>query len=185
MKPKLTKPLSQIQNDDGASLDAAEFTSSHMYRNLHTALLSTLFKSDQPPLGLSNYYKSHLPPFGLLNWFRLNLSPDYEKTDEQPVGGFLWQNVCCYIGIKNSLPKQASFCEYTWEVITYMVITSNRYSSPDIWSEISNQGTSTEEMIFTIWYKEAIKHRKINSQQHHLLTFTRKKACYTSYINSN
>ena len=38
-----------------------------------------------------------------------------------------------------------------------MVITSERRSGPDIWPETPNQYTGTEDMIFTTWYKEAIK----------------------------
>ena len=38
-----------------------------------------------------------------------------------------------------------------------MVITSEGRSSLNIWPETPNQGTGTEDMIFTTWYKEAIK----------------------------
>ena len=48
------------------------------------------------------------------------------------MGKFLWRGVHRRMGIKDSLPKQASLCEYTLEVITYMVIIGKGRSSPDI-----------------------------------------------------
>ena len=66
------------------------------------------------------------------------------------------------MGIKNFLPKQASLYKYTWEVFAYMLITSERRLGPDIWPETPNQGTSTEDMIIIIWYKEAMKQTDIN-----------------------
>ena len=69
------------------------------------------------------------------------------------------------MGIKDSLPKQANFCKYTWEVIAYMVITSKGRSGLDMWTEILNQGTSIEDIILTTWSKEAMKQKEINSQQ--------------------
>ena len=54
------------------------------------------------------------------------------------------------MGIKDFLPKQASFCEYTWEVVIYIVITGEGHSGPDIWLETPNQGISTKNIIFTI-----------------------------------
>lgn len=66
------------------------------------------------------------------------------------MGEFLWQDVCCRISIKDFLPKQTSFYEYTLEVITYIVITGKEYLSPNIWPETFNQGTSTKNMICII-----------------------------------
>ena len=53
------------------------------------------------------------------------------------------------MGIKDFALKQANFCEYSWEVCTYIVITSKGRSGPDIWPETLNQATSTEDMIPT------------------------------------
>ncbi len=61
------------------------------------------------------------------------------------------------MGIKNSLPKQVSFCEYTWEFVACMVMTGKGRLDPDIWPETPNQSIGTKEIIFTIWYKEAMK----------------------------
>ena len=72
------------------------------------------------------------------------------------------------MGIKDSLPKQASLCKYTWEVIACMVIISKWRSGPDIWPETPNQSTSTEDMILTTWSKEAMKQSEINLQQQYL-----------------
>lgn len=66
------------------------------------------------------------------------------------------------MGIKNSLPKQVSFCEHIWEVVICIVMTGERFSGPYIWPESSNQSTDIEEMIFTIWYKKAMKQSRIN-----------------------
>ena len=167
-------PPTRPQNVDAASPDATEPSSSNMCRTPHIALLSTLFRSDPLPSGLSCLFnRSDQPP------------PDSEKTDKEPVGEFLWRGVCRHIGIKDSLPEQASLCEYTWEVIACMVITGEERLDPDIWPETLNQGTGTEDMILTIWYKEAINQTEINSQQHHLSAPSAKEARYASYTSSN
>lgn len=59
--------------------------------------------------------------------------------------------------IKYSSLKQVSFYEHTWEIVIYMVIAGNGCLGPDIWLETPNQGTGTEKMIFTTWYKEIMK----------------------------
>ncbi len=66
-----------------------------------------------------------------------------------------------------------------------MVMTGEGHSGPDIWPETPNQGTSTEEMILTTWYKEAIKQSGINPQQHHPLMPSAKETYYASYTSSN
>ena len=75
---------------------------------------------------------------------------------------FLWRIVCCCMGIKDFLSEQASLCEYIWEVNTYMVITGEGHSGPDIWPKTLNQVTITKDIILIIWYKKAIKQMKIN-----------------------
>ncbi len=66
-----------------------------------------------------------------------------------------------------------------------MVMTGEGCSGPDIWPETPNQGTSTEEMILTIWYKEAIKQSEITPQQNNPPISSIKKTCYASYISDN
>ncbi len=89
------------------------------------------------------------------------------------------------MGIKDSLPKQASLCEHTWDVFACMVMTSEGRSGPDIRPKTPNQGTSTEGMILTTWYKETIKRSRINLQQHHPSMPSAKEARYASYTSSN
>ncbi len=101
------------------------------------------------------------------------------------MGEFSWRRICFRIGIKDSLSEQASLCEHTWEVVAYMVMTGNGRSGPDIWPETPNQGTNTEEMIFTTWYKEAMKRSKINPQQYYPPILSAKETCYASYRSSN
>ena len=43
-----------------------------------------------------------------------------------------------------------------------MVMTGKGRFSPNIWPKTPNQGTGTEEIILTIWYKEAMKKNRIN-----------------------
>ena len=66
-----------------------------------------------------------------------------------------------------------------------MVMIGKGHSDSDIWPVTPNQGTSTEEMILTTWYKEAMKQTRINPQQYYPLMPSVKKACYTSYTSSN
>ena len=88
------------------------------------------------------------------------------------------------MGIKDFSPKQASFCEYTWEVVACMVIIGKGHLGSDIWPETPNQGTNTKGMILIIWYKEAIKQMEINPQQYYSPGLSAKKACYANYISS-
>lgn len=60
----------------------------------------------------------------------------YEKSNKKPMNEFLWRNICCCIEIKDFLPKIAN-----------------------------NQSISTEDMIFKIWSKEAMKQRRFHLQQ--------------------
>lgn len=64
-----------------------------------------------------------------------------------------------------------------------MVITGERCLGPDIWPEIPNQDTDSQDMIFTTWYNEAIKQREINLKEQHTPSLTAKKACYSSDIS--
>ncbi len=89
------------------------------------------------------------------------------------------------MGIKNSSPEHTSLCEHTWEVVACIVMTGKRRSSLNIWPETPNQGTGTEKMILTTWYKEAMKQSGINLQQHHLPIPSVKEARYASYTSSN
>ena len=104
----------------------------------HIASSSTLFRSDPLPSGPSkSFNRLDQPP------------PDSKKTDKESVGEFLWRDVCRRMGIKDSMPEQASFCKYTWEVVVYMVITGKGRLGPDIWPKTLNQGTGTEDIILT------------------------------------
>ena len=143
-------PLIHLRNIDSMSPDAAESILSHMHWASHTTSTSTSFRSD-------------LPSFGLLNSFnKSNPSPpDHKKTDDKPMGEFLWHGVCCHIGIKDSSPKQESFYEYTWKIVAYMMITRKGHSSPNIWSEIPRQSISIENIILRIWYKKVIKQTEL------------------------
>ena len=131
-------PLTRPQNVKSANPDIAEPISSHTRWAPHTLSPSTLFGSDPPPSGRSNSLNRSHPPLS-----------DYNKTDGEPVGEFLWCDVCRHMAIKDSLPEYTSFCEYTWELIVCMVITGEGSSGPDIWLETPNQGTGTEDMILT------------------------------------
>ena len=51
------------------------------------------------------------------------------------------------MGIKDFLPKQTSLCEYTWELIVYIVITGEGNLGLDIWLKTLNQATNTEDII--------------------------------------
>ena len=59
--------------------------------------------------------------------------------------------------IKDFSPKQASFFEHNWKIIACIVMTGERCLGSDIWPKTFNQDTGTEEMMLTIWYKEAMK----------------------------
>ncbi len=156
-----------------------------MYQNQYTALLSISFRSDWPPLGLLASYRSDPPRSGLSNLFRSDLPSNHEKTDKEPVDKFLWRDIHCCIVIKDSSPKQASLCKHTWKIVVYMPMTGAERLGPDVWPKTPNQGTGTEEIILTTWYKEVIKRSGINSQQYHLPILSAKEARYVSYTNSN
>ena len=66
-----------------------------------------------------------------------------------------------------------------------MVITSEERSGLDIWPEIPNQGTDTEDMILTTWFKETMKQTEINPQEHHPPAPSAKEVRYASYTSSN
>lgn len=85
-----------------------------------------------------------------------------KKSDEGPMDKFLWYGFWYRISIKDFLPEQESLCGHTWEVVACIVMTGEGRSSPNIWPETPNQDTSTERMILTIWYKEAIKQNGFN-----------------------
>lgn len=68
------------KNVDGISFNDATFTSSNLHKKPSITLLSTLFKLDLPLI-------------------------DQKKMNEQPIGEFLWQGICCYMCIKDFLPK--------------------------------------------------------------------------------
>lgn len=122
----MTHPT-RSQNIDSVSRDAAKPISSYTHRVLYTVSTSTLFRSDPPFLRLSNQFNmSDLPP------------SDHKKTDGKLVVKFLLRGICCRMDIKDFSPKQASLCEYTWEVVICIVITGEGRSDPDIQLETPN-----------------------------------------------
>lgn len=66
------------------------------------------------------------------------------------------------MSIKDSLPKQVSFCKYTSGVIAYMVIIGERRLDPDIWPKTPNQSTNINDMILKTLFQEAMKEKEIN-----------------------
>ena len=70
---------------------------------------------------------------------------------------FLWCDIYWHLDIKDSSPKQANHCDYTWEAATYIMITNKGRFGPYIWPKTPNQGTGTKDMILTTWYKKAMK----------------------------
>ena len=65
-----------------------------MHWTLHTTSPLTLFKLDPLPFGPSSSFNKLDQPF-------LNS----EKTDEEPMGKFLWRDICRHMGIKDSLSE--------------------------------------------------------------------------------
>ena len=70
-------------------------------------------------------------------------------------GYSLWRGHCHCLGIKNSILAAQSLCEYTWEIVTCMVLTGKERLGPDIWPETPEQVKFTEDMMRSIWGKEA------------------------------
>ena len=70
-------------------------------------------------------------------------------------GYSLWRGHCRCSGIKDSIPAAQSLCEYTWEVVACMVLTGKGRLGPDIWPETPEQAEFTEDMMRSIWGKEA------------------------------
>lgn len=115
------------QNVYSISLDIAKPISSYMYQALYTTSTSILFRSDLPISGFSHLVnRSDLPLF------------DHKKTDWEPIDEFLWRDIYCYINIKDSLLKQASFYEYTLKVVACMIIIREGRLDPDIWPKTPN-----------------------------------------------
>lgn len=73
-------------------------------------------------------------------------------------------------------PATCSFCEYTWEVIAYMIITGKGYTRPDIWPKTLEQAKNTEDMMRTIWSKEIHRKRKASGTKMCLLSLSGKEA---------
>lgn len=152
-KTKLIIPSARFQNNNNIGFDTAKSTSSYTHWTLYIASLLTFFRSDPPFSGLSNSFSRSNPS-----------SLDHKKIDEKPIGEFLWRGICRRINIKDFLLKQASLYKYTWEVVACIVIIGKGRLGPDIWLEIPNHSTHSEDMIFTTWYSKAIKQKEINFQ---------------------
>ena len=42
------------------------------------------------------------------------------------------------------IPAACSLCKYTWEVVTYLILTGKGRPGPDIWPETPDQAESIE-----------------------------------------
>lgn len=82
--------------------------------------------------------------------------------NKKSIDEFSWQNIYCYIDIKDFVSKEVSLCKYTWKIIVYIIITGKRRLCPNIKPKTCNQGTNIKDMILNIWYKEVIEQKKLN-----------------------
>ncbi len=98
------------QNIDGISSHAVTPLSSLLYEKPPIAFPSISLKLDLPSSSLSNLFRSDPPLF------------EHKKIYKEPVNEFLWQIVCHHMSMKDFLPEETSFCEYTWAIVVYMVI---------------------------------------------------------------
>ena len=57
--------------------------------------------------------------------------------------------------MKDLIPAACSLCEYTLEVVACMVLTGKRRPWLDIWPETPEQAKFTNDMMRSIWGKEA------------------------------
>lgn len=72
---------------------------------------------------------------------------DHKKMDKKSLDKFLYCVFCYHIVIKDFLPKQATFYEYTRKIGIYIIITSKKRSSLDIYLKRLNQNTSSKDII--------------------------------------
>ena len=91
-------------------------------------------------------------------------------------GYSLWRGHRRCSGIKDSIPAARSLCEYTWEVVACMVLTGKGRPGPDIWPETPEQAESTEDMMRSIWGKEAHWRCKASRIKSCLLSLSGKEA---------
>lgn len=166
-------PSTYLWNIDSVSFDAAIPISNYLCGKSPTTSSSTLLSLDPPCSGLPNLFRSNP---SLLK---------HKKTDEEPVREFLWRGICCCIGIKDFLAKQASLCKYIWEVVACKVITCEGCWNLDIWPKTPNQGIGTKDMILRILSKKTMKRREINSQQQYPPSPIPKRACFSSFTSFN
>lgn len=61
--------------------------------------------------------------------------------------------------IRDSLPKLTKFYEYIGEIVIFMIMTGKKCSGLDILPKTPNWDTSIKDIIFTIWYKKAMKYK--------------------------
>lgn len=141
MKEKLKPIISliRLQNDNRASLDAIDLTSSHIHLTPHSVLILTSFRLDQFSSNYLNSFRSDSPLSGFSHLYWSDLPPlNNKKTDKEPIGEFLGQSVYCCMGIKDFLPKRINLYKYTSEVVAFMVMTGKECLSPNIWTKTSN-----------------------------------------------
>ena len=104
-------------------------------------------------------------------------------------GYSLWRGHHCRLGIKDLIPAIPSLCEYIWEVVACMVLTGKVCPGLDIWPETPEQAEFIEDMIRSIWGKEAHWQYKANETKSCLLSSSSKEArfkgppyCYSHLI---
>ena len=85
-------------------------------------------------------------------------------------GYSLWRRHCRCLGIKDSIPATCSLCKYTWKVVGCIVLTGKGHPGPNIWSETLEQAESTEDIMKSIWGKEAHRQCKASETKSCLLS---------------
>ena len=63
------------------------------------------------------------------------------------MGYSLWCRYHHYLGIKDLILAIYRLCKYTWEIVAYMVFTSNGPLRLDIWPETPKQAMSTKDIM--------------------------------------
>ncbi len=79
-------------------------------------------------------------------------------------------------------PAICNLCEYTWEVVVYIVLTGKGRLESNIWPETPQQAESMESMMRTTWNTEVIWQQKDSRKLDCLLASTEKEAKYIRVI---
>lgn len=78
-------------------------------------------------------------------------------TKTSGTGYSLWRGHHCRMGIKDLTFAAHRLCKYTWEVVTYMILTGKGHLEPDIWPKALKQVESIGSMMSTMWNIETIR----------------------------